>query len=147
MLFGTQVYATGVKVLAGKEEVQELPIQDILPSMEWRPHVIIAAACIADPYVLLVFSDGSAVLLSGDADEGELGAKCVAPVQTHPQILEQLERLQVLGVLAACAACVGPAGLCRRLGAKVLCLSEHQSRRSTSHRVLPSRSFSTVPRR
>lgn len=68
----SQVYATGVKVLAGSEEVQELPIQDILPSMEWRPSVVIAAACIADPYVLLHFSDGSAVLLSGDADEGML---------------------------------------------------------------------------
>ena len=65
-----QVYATGLKVLAGSEEVQELPIQDILPSMEWRPNVVIAAACVADPYVLLHFSDGSAVLLSGDADEG-----------------------------------------------------------------------------
>lgn len=67
-----QVYATGVKVLAGSEEVQELPIQDILPSMEWRPNVVIAAACIADPYVLLHFSDGSAVLLSGDDDEGNV---------------------------------------------------------------------------
>ena len=68
----SQVYATGVKVLTGSEEVQELPIQDILPSMEWRPSVVIAAACIADPYLLLHFSDGSAVLLSGDADEGML---------------------------------------------------------------------------
>ena len=64
------MYATGLKVLAGSEEVQELPIQDILPSMEWRPNVVIAAACVVDPYVLLHFSDGSAVLLSGDAEEG-----------------------------------------------------------------------------
>ena len=66
-----QVYPTGVKVLAGLEEVQDLPIQDILPSMEWRPQVVIAAACIADPYLLLHFSDGSAVLLSGDEEEGK----------------------------------------------------------------------------
>ena len=66
-----QVYPTGVKVTAGLEEVQDLPIQDILPSMEWRPQVVIAAACIADPYLLLHFSDGSAVLLSGDEEEGE----------------------------------------------------------------------------
>ncbi|KAL0047613.1 hypothetical protein WJX82_007762 [Trebouxia sp. C0006] len=65
-----QVYPTGVKVVAGLEEVQDLPIQDILPSMEWRPQVVIAAACIADPYLLLHFSDGSAVLLSGDEEEG-----------------------------------------------------------------------------
>ena len=67
-----QVYPTGVKVVAGLEEVQDLPIQDILPSMEWRPQVVIAAACIADPYLLLHFSDGSAVLLSGDEEEGKL---------------------------------------------------------------------------
>lgn len=73
-----QVYATGVKVLAGSEEVQELPIQDILPSMEWRPNVVIAAACIADPYVLLHFSDGSAVLLSGDSDEGTDNSTCTS---------------------------------------------------------------------
>jgi len=66
------VYPTGVKVVAGLEEVQDLPIQDILPSMEWRPQVVIAAACIADPYLLLHFSDGSAVLLSGDEEEGKL---------------------------------------------------------------------------
>ncbi len=66
-----QVYPTGVKVVAGLEEVQDLPIQDILPSMEWRPQVVIAAACIADPYLLLHFSDGSAVLLSGDEEEGK----------------------------------------------------------------------------
>ncbi len=66
-----QVYPTGVKVLAGLEEVQDLPIQDILPSMRWRPQVVIAAACIADPYLLLHFSDGSAVLLSGDEEEGK----------------------------------------------------------------------------
>ncbi|DBA84714.1 TPA: hypothetical protein ACH3X1_005967 [Trebouxia sp. C0004] len=65
-----QVYPFGVKVVAGLEEVQDLPIQDILPSMEWRPQVVIAAACIADPYLLLHFSDGSAVLLSGDEEEG-----------------------------------------------------------------------------
>ena len=57
-------------MVAGLEEVQDLPIQDILPSMEWRPQVVIAAACIADPYLLLHFSDGSAVLLSGDEEEG-----------------------------------------------------------------------------
>lgn len=68
--FPMQVYPAGVKVLAGLEEVQDLPIQDILPSMEWRPQVVIAAACIADPYLLLHFSDGSAVLLSGDEEEG-----------------------------------------------------------------------------
>ena len=67
-----QVYPTGVKVVAGLEEVQDLPIQDILPSMEWRPQVVIACACIADPYLLLHFSDGSAVLLSGDEEEGKL---------------------------------------------------------------------------
>ena len=66
------MYPTGVKVLAGLEEVQELPIQDILPSMEWRPQVVIAAASLADPYLLLHFSDGSAVLLSGDEDEGRV---------------------------------------------------------------------------
>ena len=64
------MYPTGVKVLAGLEEVQDLPIQDILPSMQWRPQVVIAAACIADPYLLLHFSDGSAVLLSGNQEEG-----------------------------------------------------------------------------
>ena len=58
-------------MLAGLEEVQDLPIQDILPSMEWRPQVAITAAHIADPYVLLHFSDGSAVLLSGDEEEGK----------------------------------------------------------------------------
>lgn len=71
-----QVYPTGVKVLAGLEEVQDLPIQDILPSMEWRPQVVIAAACIADPYLLLHFSDGSAVLLSGDEEEGSVHLPC-----------------------------------------------------------------------
>ena len=58
-------------MLAGLEEVQDLPIQDILPSMEWRPQAVIAAAHIADPYVLLHFSDGSAVLLSGEEEEGK----------------------------------------------------------------------------
>lgn len=59
-----------MKLLAGTEEVQELPIEDILPSIEWRPGVVIAAACIRDPYVLLHFSDGSAILLSVDPEEG-----------------------------------------------------------------------------
>ena len=66
-----QVYALGIKLLDGPAEVQHFPIEDILPSMEWRPQVAIAAACIADPYVLLHFSDGSAVLLSGSEEEGE----------------------------------------------------------------------------
>ena len=70
-LHGLQVYALGIKLLDGPAEVQHFPIEDILPSMEWRPQVAIAAACIADPYVLLHFSDGSAVLLSGSEDEGE----------------------------------------------------------------------------
>lgn len=65
-----QVYPAGLKVLSGVEEVQDLPIEDILPSMEWRPGVVIAAACILDPFVLLHFSDGSAILLSGDSEEG-----------------------------------------------------------------------------
>ena len=65
-----QVYPQGVRLLEGAQEVQDLPISDILPSMEWRPNVLIAAASILDPYVLLHFSDGSAVMLSGDADEG-----------------------------------------------------------------------------
>ena len=64
------MYALGIKLLDGPAEVQHFPIEDILPSMEWRPQVAIAAACIADPYVLLHFSDGSAVLLSGSEDEG-----------------------------------------------------------------------------
>ena len=68
---GVQVYALGIKLLDGPAEVQHFPIEDILPSMEWRPQVAIAAACIVDPYVLLHFSDGSAVLLSGSEDEGE----------------------------------------------------------------------------
>lgn len=59
-----------MKLLAGTEEVQDLPIEDILPSIEWRPGVVIAAACIVDPYALLHFSDGSAILLSGDPEEG-----------------------------------------------------------------------------
>ena len=66
-----QVCPTGVKLLAGTEEVQDLPIEDILPSIEWRPGVVIAAACIVDPYILLHFSDGSAILLSGDPEEGQ----------------------------------------------------------------------------
>ena len=65
-----QVHPTGVKLLAGTEEVQDLPIEDILPSIEWRPGVVIAAACVVDPYALLHFSDGSAILLSGDPEEG-----------------------------------------------------------------------------
>jgi len=69
-VYPPQVYPKGVQVLRGLEEVQDLPIQDILPSTEWRPQVVIAAACIADPYLLLHFSDGSAVLLSGDEEEG-----------------------------------------------------------------------------
>ena len=65
------MYALGIKLLDGPAEVQHFPIEDILPSMEWRPQVAIAAACVADPYVLLHFSDGSAVLLSGNEEEGE----------------------------------------------------------------------------
>ena len=60
-----------MKLLAGTEEVQDLPIEDILPSMEWRPGVVIAAACILDPYIFLHFSDGSAILLSADPEEGD----------------------------------------------------------------------------
>ena len=66
-----QIHPTGVKLLAGTEEIQDLPIEDILPSIEWRPGVVIAAACIVDPYALLHFSDGSAILLSGDPEEGQ----------------------------------------------------------------------------
>lgn len=65
-----QVHPKGVKLLAGTEEVQDLPIEDILPSIEWRPGVVIAGACIRDPYALLHFSDGSAILLSADSEEG-----------------------------------------------------------------------------
>lgn len=65
-----QVYPRGLKLLAGTEEVQALPIEDILPSIQWRPGVVIAAACIRDPYALLHFSDGSAILLSVDPEEG-----------------------------------------------------------------------------
>ncbi len=78
------MYPTGVKVVAGLEEVQDLPIQDILPSMEWRPQVVIAAACIADPYLLLHFSDGSAVLLSGDEEEGKLPSERSCPADVLP---------------------------------------------------------------
>lgn len=59
-----------MKLLSGTEEVQDLPIEDILPSIEWRPGVVIVAACVVDPFTLLHFSDGSAILLSGDSEEG-----------------------------------------------------------------------------
>ena len=79
-----QVHPTGVKLLAGTEEIQDLPIQDILPSIEWRPGVVIAAAYIVDPYVLLHFSDGSAILLSGDPEEGQSLAPCaLASLAVH----------------------------------------------------------------
>ncbi len=78
-LHGLQVYALGIKLLDGPAEVQHFPIEDILPSMEWRPQVAIAAACIVDPYVLLHFSDGSAVLLSGSEDEGERAESSTCP--------------------------------------------------------------------
>ena len=82
-----------MKLLAGTEEVQDLPIEDILPSMEWRPGVCIAAACILDPYALLHFSDGSAILLSGDSEEGQDFAD-----------LRHFSKIQPLNCCALCAS-------------------------------------------
>ena len=84
-----QVYALGIKLLDGPTEVQHFPIEDILPSMEWRPQVVIAVACIADPFVLLHFSDGSAVLLSGDVEEGRSPAVAITLRLSALQIQQQ----------------------------------------------------------
>ena len=43
--YDVQAFPAGVEVLAGFEEVQDLPTQDILPSMQWRPQMAIAAHC------------------------------------------------------------------------------------------------------
>jgi len=69
-----QVHPLGVVVLAGTTKLQEVLLADVAPAPP-APGVTVAAASVADPYLLLHTSDGGGVLLEIDAEDGEAAAR------------------------------------------------------------------------
>ncbi|KAL2641921.1 hypothetical protein R1flu_009508 [Riccia fluitans] len=62
-----QVYADGVRLLDGAAKTQEIPVLTRVSEVG-SEEVKVASASIADPYILLKMSNGSAQLVTGDPD-------------------------------------------------------------------------------
>ncbi|KAK9815325.1 hypothetical protein WJX72_001813 [[Myrmecia] bisecta] len=73
-----QVYPLGIRVLRGTDYVEDTPIGDMLPPSDdpavqaSQAQIRLRDACIADPYLLLHLTDGTAAVYTVDLETGEL---------------------------------------------------------------------------